>query len=203
MVKEIHDVAAKTKTGTPAHFFESPSVEDDGPGAGSAADVTGTIRRRGWAFLRVSGKSMLPWIREGDIVFLRQTPIREVVRGDVVVFRKNGTLCVHRVLATRGHAAPGESHVSLITKGDATADADSPVSFGDVLGRVEFVYRRNREIPMASGWRRYFGKLLSLLSPATPWLRSFGLQASAESVRSESRPLPGIEVQRSLENSAD
>lgn len=190
---------------TQAQLFESPSVKESvsyGSCSSCAAEVTHTVQEKGWAFLRVSGKSMLPWIREGDIVFLRRTRIFEIARGDVVVFQRNGTMCVHRVLAVRRDVSQDASNVSLITKGDATADADAPVSSDDFRGKVEFVYRRNREINIASGWRRHVGKVLALLSPGTSWYRLFSSKGSSASVRGE-RPLSPMDAQRSSENSAD
>ena len=190
---------------TQAQLFDNPSGKESicpGSRPSRPAEVTPAMDSRGWAFLRVSGKSMLPWIREGDIVFLRRTRILEIARGDVVVFERNGTTCVHRVLAIRGGVAQGEKNVSLITKGDATADADSPVSSDEFRGKVEFVYRRNREIRIASGWRRHFGKVLAFLSPATSWYRRFSSKRSSDSARCE-RSLSPMDGQRSSENSAD
>lgn len=157
-------------------------------------DLAATLQKRGWAFLRVSGKSMTPWIREGDIVFLRRTRIFEVVRGDVVVFEKGNALCVHRVLTVRGHASEGEQQISLVTKGDATADSDAPVFCDTFLGKVEFVYRRNKEIRIANGWRKPFGKVLSFLSPAVAWYRLLAVRRGRNS---------GRFGQHSTENSAD
>lgn len=168
-----------------------------------AADVTDALQEKGRVFLKVRGKSMFPWIREGDIVFLRHTGMREVARGDVVVFEKNGLLCVHRVLEIRGRAGRDEAHFSLITKGDATEDVDSPVSTGDFRGKVEFVYRRNKEIRIASGWRKHLGKVLAFFSPAVAWCKRLWLASSGDSPRCESSPLAPIDGQRSSENSAD
>lgn len=190
---------------TQSHLFDKPSGKESicpGSRPSRSAEVARAMGNRGWAFLRVSGKSMLPWIREGDIVFLRRTRILEIVRGDVVVFERNGTTCVHRVLAIRGGVAQGERNVSLITKGDATADADAPVSSDEFRGKVEFVYRRNREIRIASGWRRHFGKVLAFLSPATSLYRRFSSKRSSDSARCE-RSLSPMDGQRSSENSAD
>lgn len=174
----------------PAENFSSPVSQR----SSRPADVTAILQKKEWAFLRVSGKSMTPWIREGDIVFLRRSRIFEVARGDVVVFEKASALCVHRVLAVRGHASDGERHVSLVTKGDATADADASVFCDAFLGKVEFVYRHNKEIRIAHGWRKYFGKVLSLLSPAVGWSRLL----TAKTDRN-----PARFGQRSTENSAD
>lgn len=193
-------------TPTRAQLFENPSLKDGvsrGPRSNRAAEVSQTIQKRGWAFLRVSGKSMFPWIREGDVVFLRRAQMLEAVRGDVVLFEKNGVLCVHRVLAVRGTAEQDGHHISLITKGDATEDADSPVSVRNLLGKVEFIYRRDKEIPLANGWRKHFGKALAILSPAAGWFKGLLLGSSVDSLQRGSCPQLYIDAQRSSENSAD
>lgn len=190
---------------TQTHLFESASTQDAEPRPvcpGRVAEITQVLQKRGWAFLKVSGKSMFPWIRESDIVFLRRARILDIVRGDVVVFERNGALCVHRVLAIRGNATQMESSLSLITKGDATADADSPVSLSDLLGKVEFVYRRNREIQIAAGWRKHFGKVLAFLSPAVAWFRELSFRSSSDSEQCESLPAR-MDAPHSSENSAD
>lgn len=206
MGERIERVASKTDVmHTQAQVFKSLSARDmasSGPHSSCAAEVTVALRKRGWAFLKVSGKSMFPWIREGDIVFLRYTGMREICRGDVVVFEKNGTLCVHRVLAIRGKGSQVENGISLITKGDATVDADSPVSRGEFLGKVEFVYRRNKEVRIASGWRKTFGRFLAFLSPTVAWYRPLPSKPTGSSARSESRPSCCLDGRGSPENSA-
>ena len=190
---------------TQAHSFNSSSA--GGPASNHlcsrcVADVAAALQKRGWAFLKVSGKSMSPWIREDDIVFLRRVRMFDVRRGDVVVFEKNGTLCMHRVLAIRGNSGQDEN-TSFITKGDATADADSPVFGDEFRGKVEFVYRRNKEVRIASGWRKTFGRFLAFLSPAVAWYRPFLSKTSKSSSRSEVHSASRVDGQRSSENSAD
>lgn len=206
-MKAIEDVLIEANAmHSQAHLPGTDPVSDSGfdhPCSSRTADVTETMRKRGWVFLKVSGKSMFPWIRESDIVFLRHMGICEVGRGDVIVFEKNGMLCVHRVLAIRGDVRQGANDISLITKGDATADADSLVSSDEVLGKVEFVYRRNREIRIASGWRKAFGRFLAFLSPTVAWYRPFLSHPSSALLRRESHPLSRIDVRRSSENSVD
>lgn len=187
------------------HLFEKVSVAAQPHrqfSGESTAEFTEAIQKKGWAFLKVSGKSMFPWIREDDIVFLRRVALQDIVRGDVVVFERNSVLCVHRVLSVKSEAHAAENDGALITKGDATADADAPIFPDEFRGKVEFIYRRKREIQIARGWRKYFGKFLAVVSPAVRcWrpLTTMGREAS----RCEVRGVPHIEVHRSIENSAD
>lgn len=160
------------------------------------------MQKKGWAFLRVSGKSMFPWIRPDDLVFLRRARPEDVTRGDVIVFEMGGALCVHRVLSLQNNSA-ANGGLAFITKGDATADADDVVSSAEFHGKVEFVYRRNREIRIAAGWRKYFGKFLAFISPATRWWKPPSSVFQGGAARCELRGLPTIEARRSAENSSD
>jgi hypothetical protein len=187
------------------HLFEKVSAASQPhrqfPGE-STAELTEAIQKKGWAFLKVSGKSMFPWIREKDILFLRRVAMHDIVRGDVVVFERNSTLCVHRVLSVNRDPAAAENDGALITKGDATADADAPILRDEFRGKVEFIYRRKREIQIGRGWRKYFGKFLAVVSPAVRWRRPIAAMGR-NAARCEPRGVPQIEVHRSIENSAD
>lgn len=166
-----------------------------------AAEASVAIQQKGWAFLKVSGKSMFPWIREDDVVFVRCVSIASMARGDVAAFEKEGVFCVHRVLHVTKHSA--NHTLSLITKGDATADKDQPVPAPAFRGKVEFVYRGNREIPIATGWRSYLGKFLALISPMLGLYKPLAAGVDAGTVHSAPRPSPRFAGRRSAEDSAD
>lgn len=189
-----------------AHLFDSASTAKSefqrSCREQSASEVSGAIASRGWAFLKVSGKSMFPWIRHGDIVFVRHAAMQNVVSGDVVVFERNGALCVHRVLSQNTDVTAFISGGALITKGDATAHADAPVFADELRGRVEFIYRRKREIQIARGWRKYFGKLLAVISPAVPWWRPVATMIR-DTARCELHAVSQHKIRRSAKNSAD
>jgi signal peptidase I len=169
----------------------------------SAGQLAKAIQEKGWAFLKVSGKSMFPWIRERDVVFLRRARMDTIASGDVIVFEKNGLLCMHRVLTVNGNPGEPNDNVALITKGDATADADAPVSSQEFRGKVEFIYRRHREIGIATGWRKLFGKFLAFISPATRWWKPAATFLNRDAVRCEVLVTPTIEAHRPSGQSAD
>jgi signal peptidase I len=96
------------------------------------------LRRFGQVRLRVSGTSMLPAIRPGDILVVHRCAIEEVDSRDVVLFGVGERLFVHRVI--RKHVSAGAA--VLITKGDALRSHDPAISSSQVLGRVASVERR-------------------------------------------------------------
>jgi signal peptidase I len=190
-----------------AHLFEnSPAAvvsQSRLNPARSAGQLAKAIQEKGWAFLKVSGKSMFPWIRERDVVFLRRASIDAIACGDVIVFEKNGLLCMHRVLVVNGNPGDANANVALITKGDATADADAPVSSEEFRGKVEFIYRRNREIRIATGWRKLFGRFLAFVSPATRWWKPAATLLNPDAVSCELLGVPTMEAHRSPGQSTD
>jgi len=50
-------------------------------------------------------------------------------------------MVAHRIVAN----SKGAYWRELLTQGDALADADTPVSAGDLLGRVDFILRNGRQ----------------------------------------------------------
>ena len=150
----------------------------------SAAVVAAELNLKGRAFLKVSGKSMLPWFRPGDIVFVRRAETNQISRGNVIVFERNGCLFMHRVMGTINSHNGDENGVRLITKGDWCASADAPIGAEQLCGKIEFLYRNGNEIRLGSGWRKLFATFLAALSPVSRfWLpRSFELQDEADDV---------------------
>lgn len=51
--------------------------------------------------LRFSGFSMYPTLRERDILFIKETPIEKLRRGDIILFRGSDTTICHRFYGLR------------------------------------------------------------------------------------------------------
>jgi signal peptidase I len=135
--------------------------------------IAAKLRADGSVCFKVLGASMFPWIRSGDLVFVRSFAYEQASRGDVVLFERNSRLFVHRVI--RVAAAAGGA---LITKGDALDAEDEPVTRAEFLGRVIRVHRGDRHIDMGSIGRVMMGRLIARFSRA-----SFALYAPARLVK--------------------
>ncbi len=93
----------------------------------------------GWShgMLYVEGGSMKPSLHPGDLIVYRRIG-HEPVRGDLVVFRHDGALVVHRVVRVADDGA-------LTMRGDANGTSDSePVDADDVRGTVLVVIPAGR-----------------------------------------------------------
>ena len=98
------------------------------------------VRSFGALRLRVTGSSMLPAIRPGDILLIRRCSVDEPVVGDVVLFTRERRLFAHRVVA--------RSDAGLVTQGDGVAQPDPGVDATEFLGKVSQVLRRGTSLPV-------------------------------------------------------
>ncbi len=143
----------------------------------SVAGLAGDLLARGTEVrMMVTGSSMTPFIRSGDVVTLVPPPPGGVGLGDVVACSPHsGQLVIHRVVAGTAHAP--------LTQGDAAPAADEP---GSVLGVVSRVERAGRTVRLGLGPERRllalaqrWGLLLPLRALARAAARGLGLWRAA------------------------
>ena len=99
--------------------------------AAEVADTFGRVR------LRVSGTSMAPAIRPGDLLSVEAAKLEQVSPGEIVVFAREGRLIAHRLVAKT--ETTGERY--LVTRGDRTRRNDFLVSSAELVGRVTSIER--------------------------------------------------------------
>jgi len=96
-----------------------------------------SLARTGRLRLRVTGTSMLPAIRPGDVLRVERCDAASLSPGEVVLFQRGERLFAHRAVR-RGHA--------LALRGDTLDRDDAAVEGAQVLGKVVAIERRGREI---------------------------------------------------------
>ena len=99
--------------------------------AAEVADSFGRVR------LRVSGTSMAPAIRPGDLLSVEPADPAELSPGEIVVFTREGRLIAHRLVGKTESVGEG----FLVTRGDRARRNDSPVSGAELVGRVTGIER--------------------------------------------------------------
>lgn len=109
-----------------------------------ASDV---LRSCGKLRLKVTGWSMLPSIWPGDVLVIGRVDPAQMSDGDIVLYRRDRRLVVHRIVRTRHQTSKG----MVLTRGDAMPAPDLPVSERDLLGRVSWILRRDRCITPRPG----------------------------------------------------
>lgn len=107
-------------------------------------------------FIPITGCSMLPLIRSGDIVLVAHG-CTDVRRGDIVVFRYKSKLIAHRVLRIY------EDNVGpiFITKGDNVLHFDPPLSKKEIVGRVLAIKRGGRYMSLDTSISRVLGYFIA------------------------------------------
>ena len=111
--------------------------------------------------LRAHGRSMSPFIRDGDIITVVPCTGDSLRRGDVAAFihpQREG-LVVHRV--------SGKAKDKIFLKGDNSHMSDGPVPRKDILGRVVRIERNGKKAFLGLGPERLLIPVLT-----RPGLRS-------------------------------
>jgi hypothetical protein len=123
---------------------------------------------------RARGSSMLPAVRDGDILEVRPIAAAALATGDIVLYRSFGSgIVVHRVVDIRKQ----EEKTLVRVKGDSSALSDPQVEQSRLLGRVESIQRRGNTI-YPRGWpSRYSAPIQARLFRQRRWV--FGLVRQA------------------------
>jgi hypothetical protein len=108
---------------------------------------------------------MLPWVRPQDIALIRQTAMENVRCGDIVLFRRENRLFVHRIVKRQSPVEAGQ----LLAKGDAHPTPDGILEEQELLGRVVRIYRNGRRIDLDAPGQLALGLFISQLSRHSPF----------------------------------
>ncbi len=126
----------RIKTMNNAHFFDALFV---------SLNEGKTVK------FRVVGKSMVPFLLEGDIVVVKASTADDVSIGRIVLGRYKGNYILHRVVGTsrEGVRLAGDGNLSLVEELD----------WEDVGAVVIQAFRGNKEIPCDTAWIRAKGMM--------------------------------------------
>jgi signal peptidase len=116
------------------------------------ADLSAEILRQGGSFqFRAHGASMVPFVRDGDLLTIAPADAAALEIGDVALCRtRRDRIIAHRVV---GWTVQGGERM-LETRGDARLASDRPVPADCVLGRVVHIQRAGRGYRLDRGpWR--------------------------------------------------
>lgn len=100
-----------------------------------AAEV---LRTSGVLRLQVTGWSMLPSVRPGDILIVERADRSALTQGDIVLISRDRRLFAHRLLSKDVETA------EFLTRGDAMTALDPPVADNQMLGRISFILRNGK-----------------------------------------------------------
>jgi hypothetical protein len=132
--------AQPRRVGFMRQIDHSPSTDTDTLKCELAVEV---LRSFGTLRFAATGWSMLPSVWPGETLVVERVDPDQVHIGDVVVVGREGKLCAHRVIRTGALESP-----RWITQGDALPLPDRPVAGEELLGRVTYLIRAGKLIPV-------------------------------------------------------
>jgi signal peptidase I len=106
------------------------------------ADLSREVLKRGDAIrFKAHGPSMLPLIRDGDLLTIKPLEMKDINLGDVVFYQTAGEKCVvHRVVKMNIR----DDQCILIMKGDASPGSMEEIGEDRLLGKVVQLHRNER-----------------------------------------------------------
>jgi signal peptidase I len=113
-----------------------------------AKDIPFRFKAKGW--------SMIPFIRDGDVITIAPISYRLPGVGDVVAFKQpdSDRLVVHRIIKRK--------EAYLYIHGDGIADqSDGLIHSEDMIGQVTRIERKGKRVWLGLGPERYLIALLS------------------------------------------
>jgi hypothetical protein len=130
-----------------------------------ASDV---LRTFGKLRFTATGWSMLPSLWPGETLVVERVARDQVRIGDVVLVKREGRLCAHRVIAKAGDS----ENPQWVTQGDALLLPDRPVSESELLGRVSYLVRGGRCVPVPAKLSAVQNLIAKVVRRSTPAARA-------------------------------
>ena len=114
--------------------------------AADFTDLSSEILKGGNSIrFKARGSSMLPWIKDGDMLTIQPLTMDQIRPGHVVLYPSvRERLIVHRVLRVQSSG----SQKILVTRGDASPKSEERIESEKILGRVTRIHRGSKVIQL-------------------------------------------------------
>lgn len=113
------------------------------------------------SFFETTGFSMWPFLRGGEKLIIKRTPIIKLKVGDIIIYRANNQLVCHRLI---GKAKERERYM-LYARADSSLSSPEPVTEEMFLGQTVSIIQNDRIISLNGGKRRIINRLIVLVAP--------------------------------------
>jgi len=128
----------------------------------AAQTISEKVRTCGSACFHVFDSNMFPWIRRGDLAFVRRFDFRNLSEGNVILVEREGRLRLTTVITPVVSAIESSF---VVTQGSFSEAAGPEVSEDQFVGKVIRIHRRRRHIDLESASRLILGRLLARTAP--------------------------------------
>jgi hypothetical protein len=108
---------------------------------------------------------MFPWIRRGDLAFVRRFNFHNLSAGNVILVERGGRLRLTTVVTPFANHSPAGHGTFVVTQGSLSEAGGHEVSQDQFVGKVIRIHRRRRHIDLESASRLILGRLLARIVP--------------------------------------
>ncbi|MGB9521377.1 MAG: signal peptidase I [Anaerolineales bacterium] len=98
------------------------------------------IQSGGKIWLIIVGKSMLPYLIDGDKVLIQGEDFENLKCGDIITYRINNEYFTHRIIK--------KLDTTLLTKGDHLYLPDNYIDINSIIGKVIAIDKKNKLIDL-------------------------------------------------------
>lgn len=93
---------------------------------------------------------MGPFIRNGDVVEIKEVPVSTLRVGDIILFQAYNRIVAHRIINKRTK----DGQLVLRTKGDALTQPDPIIEESNIIGKIMSVKKGNKVLNLeANKWK--------------------------------------------------
>lgn len=114
------------------------------------------MEEKGKIHLRLSGFSMYPFLKEGDVALIKKEDISTLKIGDVIVFKQEQKMIAHRLMEIKKIG----NQYELITKGDTSKKNDPLFSEHSYVGKIISFHRNEKNVTITSNYFELIGRII-------------------------------------------
>lgn len=131
-------------------------------------ELSSDILRRGGSFIfKAHGSSMVPFIRDGDMLTVIPVEFSDLRVGDVALYRsEQNRAIVHRIM----NKSVKDGRPMVMTRGDSSNYDDGWVRSEQLLGRVVSAQRGQKVRILGKGFRSRMARFWIMVHPIGPLL---------------------------------
>jgi signal peptidase I len=114
------------------------------------------IEEKGKIYLRLSGFSMFPFLKEGDVALIKKVEITALKIGDVIVFKQGEKMIAHRLF----EIVKNGEHFTITTKGDTSQNNDPIFTEKEYVGKIISYNRKEKKITITTKFYELIGRII-------------------------------------------
>jgi signal peptidase I len=126
------------------------------------------VNKKGHILLPAQGKSMFPYIRQGDVCHFEACDPTTFKKGDIVLFTVGSDrLIAHRFMKK----IQKKNQFYFLFKGDTNLLFDEPITQEHIIGKMTLIERKNKTVDIKNIWSNLWSLLIMHLPMMSKLLR--------------------------------